>query len=68
MVDVECARKAVLARFRARMDRLASLLSEAMTAAEGAVPRTERADRPGDSAREARSRSARAREPQRRTG
>jgi hypothetical protein len=68
MVDLEQARRAVLARFRGRIDRLASLLPESMTAAEEAAHQTEQPDTARASARGRQPRIAGTREPRRRMG
>ena len=68
MADLEQARRAVLARFRGRMNRLAALLPTAATSVEGSARQTEQADRESQTVRERRAQAVRGREPQRRTG
>lgn len=68
MVDLEQARRAVLARFRIRVTRLASLLPEPAPAAEGTALQTEQPDTARPRMGGARRRIAGTRGPQRRTG
>jgi hypothetical protein len=68
MADLEQARRAVLARFRGRVNRLAALLPTTASSVEELALQAEQADRVSDKVRERRAGALRRREPQRRTG